>query len=216
MAEINDNALGLDLPEPEINPEGWTPPPPAFEDGTLRFLESGGIYGIWIYVSMFGSRAQHDYESAREAQKRAIAGLDSTDAARLYTPTADGYVLNLTDLPILKDGKKFTLGTLTFHRDGGPRRYGWVDVDIPCIPSLQRISYKTADQWGDNYGFKSPITRGEVFVGGGGRYWICVRVSTGNNYEQSGVLINMQPGKGDKWKYIYEDEKWAAWDLQTT
>ena len=69
MAEINDNALGLDLPEPEINPEGWTPPPPAFEDGTLRFLESGGIYGIWIYVSMFGSRAQHDYESAREAQK---------------------------------------------------------------------------------------------------------------------------------------------------
>ena len=66
-----DEALpGLDLPEPEVQDAGgWTPPSPAFEDGKLRFLEAGGIYGIWIYVSMFGARAAHDYESAREAQK---------------------------------------------------------------------------------------------------------------------------------------------------
>ena len=62
--------LGLDLPEPEDDgADGWTPPPPAFQGGKLRFLEAGGIYGIWVYVSMFGARASHDYESAREAQK---------------------------------------------------------------------------------------------------------------------------------------------------
>ncbi len=58
------------MPEPDAEAlGGWTVPPPAFENGSLRFLEAGGIYGIWIYVSMFGARASHDYESAREAQK---------------------------------------------------------------------------------------------------------------------------------------------------
>lgn len=70
---------------------------------------------------------------------RAIACLDSLAASLLYTPTPDGYELSLKDLPILPDGKLFSLGTLTFHRDGGPRRYGYVEVEIPCIPHLERI-----------------------------------------------------------------------------
>ena len=149
--------------------------------------------------------------SLAEGYFRSLAG----GASELITETDDGCKIDLTDLDCHSTGRKQSLGTLTFHNGYGANDVGYADVDIPSIPSLQRISYKTDDQWGDNGDdgdFKSPITKGEVFVGGGGRYWICVRVATGNNYEQSGVLINMQSGKGDDWKPIYEDEKWAAWE----
>ena len=36
---------------------------------TRRLLRYADGYGIWLYVSMFGARAAHDYDSAREAQK---------------------------------------------------------------------------------------------------------------------------------------------------
>ena len=150
-------------------------------------------------------------EGLAEGYFRTLAG----GASELITETDDGCKIDLTNLDCHSTGKKQSLGTLTFHHGYGANDVGYADVDIPSIPSLQRISYKTDDQWGDNGDdgdFKSPITKGEVFVGGGGRYWICVRVATGNHPSQAGVLINMQSGKGDNWNYIYEDEKWAAWE----
>ena len=144
-----------------------------------------------------------------EGYFRSLAG----GASDLIQETADGCKIDLTSLDCHSTGKKQSLGTLTFHRASGSDNIGYADIDIPCIPSLQRISYKTDDQWGDNAGFKSPITRGEVFVGSGGRYWICAKVPTGYHADQAGVLINIQPGKGDDWKPIYDEgaDKWAAW-----
>ena len=157
-------------------------------------------------------------ESLAEGYFRSLVG----GASDLITETADGCKIVLTNLDCHSTGRKQSLGTLTFHRAdspllgggaGGGANVGYADIDIACIPALQRISYKTADQWGDNGGFKSPITRGEVFVGDKGRYWICVSVSKGYHSDQAGVLINMQPGKSDNWKTIYDedDDKWAAW-----
>ena len=127
-------------------------------------------------------------ESTEEAEQsfRAIAGLDSTDAVRMYTPTPDGYVLSLKDLPILENGKTFSLGTLTFHRDGGPRRYGWVEVDIPCIPHLERIDYLSPDAFPDNAGTNSAYQLGDI-----------VYVSRGSGYS-SGYYLCIQP-------YAYND-----------
>ena len=142
-----------------------------------------------------------------EGYFRSLAG----GASALVKETADGYVIDLTNLDCHSTGRKQSLGTLTFHRGSGADNVGYADIDIACIPGLQRISYKTSDQWGENARFRSPISYGEVFVGGGGRYWICVREANGRHAMQAGVLINMQPGKGDDWGYIYEAEKWAAW-----
>ena len=142
-----------------------------------------------------------------EGYFRSLAG----GASALVKETADGYVIDLTNLDCHSTGRKQSLGTLTFHRGSGADNVGYADIDIACIPGLQRISYKTSEQWGENARFRSPIGYGEVFVGGGGRYWICVREATGPHYNMGGVLINMQPGKGDDWGYIYEEEKWAAW-----
>ena len=142
-----------------------------------------------------------------EGYFRSLAG----GASALVKETADGYVIDLTNLDCHSTGRKQSLGTLTFHRGSGADNVGYADIDIACIPGLQRISYKTAEQWGDNASFVSPISWGEVFIGGNGRYWICAREATGYHQKQAGVLINMQPGKGDEWKPIYDDEKWAAW-----
>ena len=142
-----------------------------------------------------------------EGYFRSLAG----GASALVKETADGYVIDLTNLDCHSTGRKQSLGTLTFHRGSGADNVGYADIDIACIPGLQRISYKTAEQWGDNASFTSPISWGEVFIGGGGRYWICAREATGYHQKQAGVLINMQPGKGDNWGYIYEEDKWACW-----
>ena len=142
-------------------------------------------------------------------------------ASDLIQETADGCMIDLTNLDCHSTGKKQSFGTLTFHRADSPllgggaggEAVGFADIDIACIPALQRISYKTADQWGDNAGFKSPISYGEVFVGSNGRYWICVREAVGYHPDDAGVLINIQPGKGDDWKPIYDEgaDKWGAW-----
>jgi hypothetical protein len=134
-------------------------------------------------------------------------------ASDLITETADDCKIDLTNLDCHSTGRKQNLGTLTFHRASGGDNVGYADIDIACIPGLQRISYKTRDQWGDNEGFKSPIRWGEIFVGAGGRYWVCAKEAYGYHPDQAGVLINMQPGKSDNWKPIYDDgaDKWAAW-----
>ena len=143
--------------------------------------------------------------SLAEGYFRSLVGGAST----LITETDDGCKIDLTNLDCHSTGKKQSLGTLTFHRATGGDNIGYADIDIACIPSLQRISYKTKDQWGDNdNGYKSPIGWGEVYVGDG-LYWICVREAT--SYAP-GVLINMQSGKGDDWQPLYEKEKWAAWE----
>ncbi len=130
-----------------------------------------------------------------EQSFRIISSLDSIGTARLLTPTADGYALSLKDLPILADGKKFSLGTLTFHRDGGPRRYGWVDVDIPCIPHLERIDYLGPDAFPDNA--NCPYQKGDVVnvnyyaTGYCPGYYLCVETNGHNS-----TLVHLCLGDG--------------------
>ena len=126
---------------------------------------------------------------------RAIACLDSLAASLLYTPTPDGYELSLKDLPILPDGKLFSLGTLTFHRDGGPRRYGYVEVEIPCIPHLERIDYLSAEAFPDNA--NSPYQLGDIVRVESGNtknlcsgYYVCI---ANNGYRST--LVHMRHGK---------------------
>ena len=154
-------------------------------------------------------------ESTTEAEQsfRAIASLDSADAVRLLTPTADGYVLSLKDLPILENGKKFSLGTLTFHRDGGPRRYGWVDVDIPCIPHLERIDYLSPDAFPDNAGGNCPYQVGDVvwvpnysnYVYG---YYVCIAT---NGYHSTLAQVYETPNFDSSCGINLDGDNQGAW-----
>lgn len=133
-------------------------------------------------------------------------------APSLIQDTDDGYVIDLTNLDTHSSGRKQNFGKLTFHRGSGADNVGYADVEIPCIPSLERITYKTQEQWGDNGGFESPIGYGEVFFGNG-LYWICVREATAAHPSLSGALVNIQPGKSEGWEPIYNSggDKKAAW-----
>lgn len=128
-----------------------------------------------------------------ELRFREIAGLDSAAASHLLTPTSDGYVLDLRNLPIHQDGKTLSLGTLTFHREGGPSRYGYVDVAIPCIPHLERIDYLSPAAFPDNDGVNSPYMVGDiVWVPGGGSYcggyYLCIKAFDGIT---SGYMVHL-------------------------
>lgn len=107
--------------------------------------------------------------------------------------TSDGLVIDLSNLDCREDGRKQNFGTLTFHRGGDGNNVGYADVNIPCIPHLERISYKNQDQWGDNAGFESPCMLGDIYMGKG-VYWVCVKEAESKN--EKGVLVNIEPGYG--------------------
>ena len=167
------------------------------------------------YASTIGEVRNESRPSERSIQVRSAALAEgyfrslAGGASSLITETADGCQIDLSSLDCHSTGRHQRFGTLTFHRAEGTDNVGYADIDIPSIPGLQRISYKTKDQWGDNGDdYESPISWGEICVGDG-LYWICVREAT--SYAP-GVLINMQSGKSDNWKPLYDKEKWAAWE----
>ena len=125
--------------------------------------------------------------------------------------TADGCIIDMSNLDCRSDGKKQNFGTLTFHRGNGGDNVGYADVNIPCIPKLQRIVYLTQEQWGENASFDSPCEYGDVYLGDN-HYWICVRESQGVNTKKKelrGVLVNIQCGRGDYY-YTGYSEVWDA------
>ena len=139
-------------------------------------------------------------DSIEEAEQMffSIVGLDKdrAQAQRLLTATPDGYILELVDLPLLKDGKKFTLGTLTFHRGDGSSNFGYIDVDIRCIPNLERIDFVSANAFPENAGAAYHV--GDIVWVSSGYctgYYVCVASSA-----YSGTLVHMcvnEPGGDD-------------------
>ena len=115
-----------------------------------------------------------------------------------------GLVIDLTSLK---------LGKLTFYREGEGNDSGYVSVEIPCIPHLSKIIYRTADQWGIN-SFTSPCRRGDVYFGEG-VYWVCVKESRSSS--SPGTLVNMGAGKGNlyknKWDELWDPKHGSGHDL---
>ena len=112
-------------------------------------------------------RYEPDYGTVRdEAQPyvRAIAVADIAvaDAAQaenqflalggavFAVKTADGLKVTLADMNLRTDGRRQTLGTLTFHRAADGERLAYADVEIACLPTLRRIEYIDETNWGSN------------------------------------------------------------------
>ena len=122
----------------------------------------------------------------------------------VLSQTAEGYMINLTAIG---------MGSLEFFFEGDGSNVGYASVDIPCIPHLQRITYKTRDQVGENSSielYQSPYHYGEVFLHDG-RYYICTREATGFNKSSSGILVCMESGRGSNFEYYMNSEKWGCW-----
>ncbi len=146
---------------------------------TLNFADKSyqATYGTVLDESNPGERSiKVQSEAFSKNSFLSIAGFSS-----LIEETSDGMVLDLT-------GRKF--GKLTFHEGSGTNS-GYVDVDIRCIPGLNRISFKTKDQWGLNDDEKSIFTYGEVLRDPQNGYHYLVI------YEPSmhlpGLMISVQP-----------------------
>ena len=116
--------------------------------------------------------------------------------------TADGYIIDFSSIGV---------GKLEFFRQGDGSNVGFASVDIPFIPHLQRITYKTKEQAGINdETFSSPARYGDVYLHEN-RYYICVRQSTGYSYDSEGFLVCVETGKGTNWKDYLSSETWGCW-----
>ena len=121
-------------------------------------------------------------------------------ADTLLVETLDGYTITLKDMPLMPDGTKLTLGTLTFHRGDEVRMPGWVDVDIPCIPHLTRIEYLVSSAFPQNASDNSPYMVGDLIwvdkknLCSG--YYLCVSQAT----NARAILVHLCEGekKGDE------------------
>jgi hypothetical protein len=176
-------------------------------------------------IDFEGKTFEPQYGEVRDPSKpleRSVQVLNATTAESYFrglvegngtfiSNTSDGLVIDLTNLNCREDGRKQSLGTLTFHRGEGSDNVGYADIDIPCIPKLQRISYKTEEQWGDNANWTSPAKRGEVYRTGD-HYYICVRASKGSQSFNNGALVMMEDSYGSDYKYYNgtkeSDESW--------
>lgn len=121
-------------------------------------------------------------------------------ADTLLVSTPDGYTITLKDMPLMPDGTKLTLGTLTFHRGDESRLTGWVDVDIPCIPHLTRIEYLVPMAFPQNSADNSPYMVGDlIWVDNKSLcsgYYVCVSQAT----NARAILVHLCEGekKGDE------------------
>ena len=154
-------------------------------------------YGMTLDDESSTVRVMKSYDTYdAEILFRSLTGLDDEAADLMLKSTPDGYELSLRNLPVLPGGKTLTLGTLYFHRDTGPRRYAWVDVDIACIPHLERIDFLSAEAFPDNA--DCPYQVGDVVNvdynvnGYCGGYYLCV--STNGHYSTLVHLCMGEPG----------------------
>lgn len=146
-----------------------------------------------------------------EAQFLAMVAADE-----LLTTTADGYSLSLVNMPLLTDGTRLTLGTLTFHRGDNQRRTGYVDVDIRCLPGLQRIEYIVPEAFPMNAATNSPYKMGDLVWVDNDKYskgyYLCVEQAS--NYP--GILVKLCEGeqKDDKTYNLDGDSEgvWGAYN----
>lgn len=131
--------------------------------------------------------------------------------------TADGYEVSLKDMPLLPDGGLLSVGTLTFHKGNSPDNIGYIDIDIPCIPTLSRIQYVTEEAWGDNASNQSPYKPGDIieYYSSGSTYctgyYLCVRACSNSGLDD-GILVHMAPGEpgGDE-SYNLDGDNVGCW-----
>lgn len=143
-----------------------------------------------------------------------------TERYDLDVNSADGCVINLKLPSVLATSETEDWGKLTFHKGDGTTKMGYVDVEIPSIPQLQRIDFIPSKLWGDNNKYEtSPIFQlGELVMSGGqnGRgsgIWMCVRQ---NNGPYDCVLVHLDERFNGKFSTWFDDGKyadfsWSGW-----
>ncbi len=127
-------------------------------DSTFATNTYEPVYGTVLDGSSEMVRTKFfDTEEEAEDDFRRLVGLSSES---LITTTPDGLAVSIKDIK-MKNGQTLALGTLMYHR-GGAETLGYIDVDIPCVPHLERIEYKTVAAIGANASGNSPYLKGDI------------------------------------------------------
>lgn len=117
----------------------------------------------------------------------------------LLTSTADGLRLDLHRMKWQPGSPERNFGTLTFHRGETSGLTGYVEVEVPCIPTLERIEYADSASIPHNAGYTTPYKVGEVVYVDSSRErnygnYLCVRAYTGPG--STGLLVRFEADAG--------------------
>ena len=169
-------------------------------------------------------RYEPDYGTVRDEALpyvRAVAVADAAQAenqflalggAAFAVRTPDGLKVTLADMNLRTDGRRQTLGTLTFHRVADGERLAYADVEIACLPTLRRIEYIDETNWGSNA--KSAYMLGQLVNYTGNSFttglYVCVKTSTDG--ANNGRLIHFEKGPGaSDCSYNLDGDKEGCW-----
>lgn len=140
--------------------------------------------------------------------------------SELLKSTTDGYTVELKlSGDLAKLAGKETFGTLTYHQGDGSTRMAYVDVNIPNMPTLQRIDFVPSQLWGDNDGVKTAYTLGQLVKydgtdeknSKGEGLWLCVQEYKGDN---KGLLVHLNEGYNENFaRHLYGDSgySWSSY-----
>ena len=185
---------------------------PLLDGGTYEPTYGTVLYDSQPFVRSYKSETVEE----AEASFRSFVSGDS----QFITTTADGLSISLRNLPLLADGGTLTLGTLTFHRGDGTQRMGYVDVEIPTMPHLERIDYIPPSAFPQNA--NTPYTKGMVVYYDGPTYakgyYLCVQGSDNgagllvhlNEDEEYGQTRNLDNDKEGCYRPINQDHGMVA------
>ena len=198
-----------------------------------QFAVAAILYNLAGLVDVPDNFAQNTYEpvygsviSGSSPSVRTVVVKTADDAeddfcslvgsqAELLKTTPDGLVLSIKNVQAT-DGSTIDLGTLTFHRSSDGNAIGYVEVDIPCIPHLERIDYIPPTALPNNAGINTPYLLGDIVrvndnfaPENGPGYYLCVKP----NNETAGVLVNLTIEHG-AWNQYYinaDDDNDGCW-----
>ncbi len=199
-----------------------------------QFAVASILYNLAGLVDVPANFAQNTYEpvygsviSGSSPSVRTVVVETADDAeddfcslvgsqAELLQTTPDGLALSIKNVQA-SDGSTIDLGTLTFHRGSGGNALGYVEVDIPCIPHLERIDYIPPTALPENAGANTPYLLGDIVLVTADHYapekqpgyYLCVKP----NNETAGVLVNLTAEDGAHNKYYVnaDDDEYGCW-----
>ena len=162
------------------------------------------------FTAIIGSPDNGD-ESVRVVSLNTLAA-----AVECFNALTDA---GITETTSTKEWKNDAVGSLTWHLTGDDTSWATVDVNIPSVPGLHKIIYRSPDQGdvngsvGDNgsayyrFGDVIKLKRAEDNEE---EYWICVRPSFGPEGKGDSHWISVSPlPKSDVWPYYEKDYKYG-------
>ena len=148
---------------------------------------------------------------ASDSQARIVKSNSAAAAARSFADLVNVYTI--TEQTPTYIWRNPEVGTLTYTKTDGTSSWAEVKVEIPSIPHLSKIIYRSVEQSGDNgsFSYAAYYRFGDVVKrnndDGKEEYWVCVRPAFGPEGKEDShwMCVGSLP-KENLWSYTASND----------